>query len=131
MTRREPDASDWQEARRQARRARYRLGHTAEWLAAMALRLRGYRILAKRERTPLGEIDLIAVRGRRLAFVEVKRRASQQEAEASITAAQRARVRRAAGLWLQRHARYQSHEIGFDIVFLLPRRWPLHLENGL
>lgn len=97
----------------------------------MALRLRGYRILGRREKTPLGEIDLIAVRGRRLAFVEVKRRATREAAEAAITDAQRARVRRAASLWLARNARYQSHDVGFDIVFLIGRGWPQHVRNGL
>jgi putative endonuclease len=117
--------------RRDQRRARNRSGHRAEWLAALALRLRGYRILATREKTPLGEIDLIAVRGRRLAFVEVKRRATRETAEASVTDAQRARVRRAADLWLARNERYQTHEIGFDLVFLVGRSWPRHLENAL
>lgn len=114
-----------------ARQARYRRGRRSEWLAALTLQLRGYRILARRERTPLGEIDLIVVRGRRLAFVEVKRRASEEEAKAAITAELRARVRRAASLWLGRHARYQSHDLGFDIVFVTPWRWPRHIENGL
>lgn len=119
------------EQRREARRIRNRDGRRAEWIAALALCLRGYRILARRAKTPLGEIDLVAVRGRRLAFVEVKRRASQEAAEASITAAQRARIHRAADLWLARNPRYQSHEMGFDILFLIRRRWPRYLPNAL
>jgi putative endonuclease len=118
-------------ARRDERRARDKRGRRAEWFAAMALRLRGYRILAKREKTPLGEIDLIVVRGRRLAFVEVKQRATLEAAEAAITAAQRARIRRAANLWLAKNTAFQSHDLGFDIVFLVGRRWPRHIENGL
>lgn len=121
----------WQAERRRTRQARQRRGHHAEWLAALALMVRGYRVIARRQKTPLGEIDLIAVRGRRLAFVEVKRRATREEAEAAITAEQRSRVRRAASLWLARNARYQTHEIGFDLVFQLPRRWPVYIENGL
>lgn len=113
------------------RRARDRGGRRAEWIAALALRLRGYRILARRERTPLGEIDLIAVRRRRLAFVEVKRRATREAAEAAVTTAQRARIRRAAGVWLSRNSRYQSYELGFDIVFLIGRLWPHYLPNAL
>lgn len=118
-------------ARRDERRARDKRGRRAEWFAAMALRLRGYRILSKREKTPLGEIDLIVVRGRRLAFVEVKQRATLEAAEAAITAAQRARIRRAANLWLAKNTAFQSHDLGFDIVFLVGRRWPRHIENGL
>lgn len=113
------------------RRARYRLGHYAEWAAAVALLARGYWILARRQKTPLGEIDIIAVRRQRIAFVEVKRRASREAAEAAITAAQRARIRRAAGLWLARNARYQTHEQGYDVVFVIGRSWPRHLENAL
>jgi putative endonuclease len=122
-----PPGGKWLEARR----ARNLWGRRAEWIAALALRLRGYRILATREKTSLGEIDLVAVRGRRVAFVEVKQRATQEAAEASITDAQRARIRRAANLWLAQNPRYQSHELGFDIVFLVGRRWPRHLENSL
>jgi len=116
---------------REARRARNRRGRRAEWIAALALRLRGYRILGRREKTPLGEIDLIAVRGRRLAFVEVKQRATLDAAEAAVTAAQRTRIRRAADLWLARHERYQSHDLGFDILLLVGRRWPRYLPNAL
>jgi putative endonuclease len=117
--------------RRNARRDRERQGRRAEWIAAWSLRLRGYRILGVREKTPLGEIDLVAVRGRRVAFVEVKRRATQEAAEAAISAAQRARIRRAADLWLARNERYQAHELGFDIVFLIGGRWPRYLANAL
>lgn len=123
-----PTASD---RRREERRVRNRRGSRAEWIAALALRLRGYRILGRRQKTPLGEIDIIAVRGRRLAFVEVKQRASREAAEAAVTATQRERIRRAAGLWLARHERYQHHDIAFDLVFVVSRRWPEHIENGL
>lgn len=127
--------SDGIEARksrwREVRRARYRLGLRAEWMAAVALRLRGYRILARRVKTPLGEIDLVALRGRRIAFVEVKRRATYPECEAAISPELCTRVRRAADLWLAARPRYQSHDQGFDVVFLVPGRWPRHIVNGL
>ncbi len=113
------------------RRARNRSGRYAEWAAALTLMAKGYRILARREKTPLGEIDLIALRGRRIAFVEVKQRATREAAEAAITATQRARIRRAASLWLGQNARYQSHDQGFDIVFVIGRHWPQHMENAL
>jgi putative endonuclease len=119
------------EAQQEERRRRYRRGWLSEHLAAAFLMAKGYRVLARRQKTPAGEIDLIAVRGHRLVFVEVKQRASLAEAEASIGPRQRARVRRAADLWLARHPRYAAHEIGFDLIFLVPRRWPVHLENAL
>jgi putative endonuclease len=116
---------------RDERRRRYWRGHLAEWVAAAVLIAKGHRILARRQKTPAGEIDLIAVRGNRIAFVEVKRRLTLEDAQASITELQRQRIRRAADLWLARHPGYQAHEIGFDLVFLVPRRWPSHIENGL
>ena len=92
---------------------------------------KGYRILARRWASPLGEIDLIAVRGQRLAFIEVKQRPTLDEAHHAITDQQGRRVRDAADLWLARNKRYQDHDIHFDAVFVLPRRWPLHVEEGL
>jgi putative endonuclease len=118
-------------SRTETRRARYRAGRWSEWIAAALLMAKGYRILGLRAKTPKGEIDLIAVRGRRLAFVEVKRRLTLEDAEASITPRQRERVRQAALLWLARNARYQQHDLGFDLVFIMPRRWPQHLQNAL
>ena len=120
-----------EEKRRAARRRYQRQGHWAEHMAALALRLRGYRILGRRVETPRGEIDLIAVRGRRLAFVEVKRRPTLEAAEAALTGTKRARIRRAAALWLARNAPYQSHEIGFDLMLMVGRRWPRYLRNAL
>lgn len=119
------------EGARAARRRSERQGHTAERIAALALMLRGYRILGRRQKTPLGEIDLIAVRGRRVAFVEVKRRPTLVAAQSALTPDQRARIRRAAGLWLARNARYQSHEMGFDLVLMAGRRWPRYLRDAL
>lgn len=119
------------EGARAARRRSERQGHAAERIAALALMLRGYRILGRRQKTPLGEIDLIAVRGHRVAFVEVKRRSTREAAESALTPGQRARIRRAASLWLARNARYQSHEMGFDLVLIAGRRWPRYLRNAL
>ena len=114
-----------------ARRRHDRRGRLSELAAAAFLMAKGYRILARRLKTPVGEIDLIARRGRRVAFIEVKLRANLEEAEASITSRQRTRVHHAADLWLARHPRYQEFDLGFDVIFLLPRRWPIHIENGL
>src|SRR5207244_1486379 len=83
-----------------------------------------YRILGRRVRTPYGEIDLVAVRGRRLAFVEVKRRATRLEAEAAITSRQAGRIARAAEFWVSRNGAYCEHEQGLDVVFVTPRRLP-------
>lgn len=113
------------------RRARLRRGRISEGLAAAVLIAKGYRILGRRVKTHAGEIDLIAARGKRIAFIEVKRRLTLEDAEAAITRKQAARIRHAANLWLARHPRYQEREIGFDVIFLVPRHWPRHIENGL
>lgn len=107
-----------------------RQGQWAERLAEILLRLKGYRILDRRYKTKLGEIDLIARRGKRLAFVEVKRRPSQDQALDAITPRLRARVRRAAELWQQRHDRGGRWEPAFDVVVVVPGRWPQHLQNA-
>ena len=113
------------------RRRRYRTGRTAERIAALWLTAKGYRMLGRRVRTPYGEIDLVAVRGRRVSFVEVKARRTREAAEAALPRRQRERVKRAAGAWLQRHAAYQGHEVTFDVVFVLPWSFPRHFVNAL
>ncbi len=93
--------------------------------------LKGYRIITWRLRGPFGEIDLIAVRGRRLAFVEVKQRRSRDEADAALTPRQADRLANAAERWLWQNARYRDHVIGLDAVLLGPRMLPKHVPNAL
>lgn len=114
----------------QERRARYRAGLWAEFFAAMYLSLKGYRILARRYKTHSGEIDLIAVRGGTVAFVEVKARLTFQAAEFSISPRQSQRIRRAAEQWMSRSPRFQDFEQRFDALYILPARWPKHLAGG-
>lgn len=113
------------------RRARLRRGRMAEVLAAAVLMAKGYRILGRNVKTRAGEIDIIAVRGRRLAFVEVKRRTDEEAAEAAVSEWQASRIRNAADYWLAHRPRYHAHEQGYDLMLLIPRRWPRHIENGL
>jgi putative endonuclease len=113
------------------RLARYRRGRFSELMAAAMLLAKGYRILARRCRTPFGEIDLIAVRGRRLAFVEVKRRATRAEAEAALTQYQARRIARTAEYWVSRNPRYRDHDRGLDAILVVPRRLPAHLPDAL
>jgi putative endonuclease len=100
-------------------------------IASVLLMAKGYRILARRHRTPFGEIDLIAARAGRIAFVEVKRRRTAADAEASLTPHQAGRIARAADYWLSRNRTFENHEIGLDAVLVVPRRWPCHIPNAL
>jgi putative endonuclease len=118
-------------AGRLERRRRLRRGGRGEFAAAVLLMAKGYRIIARRHRTPFGEIDIIAVRRRRLAFVEVKRRASREEAEAALTPHQARRIADAVDHWLARNAAYREHDICLDAVLVLPWSWPRHLPNAL
>ena len=95
------------------------------------LRLKLYRILARRFKTPAGEVDLIARRGTRLSFVEVKLRQSEDAALEAITPRLRRRVRKAAELWMQRHDRSGRWQPAFDVVIVTPGRWPRRLRDAL
>ncbi|MBI4923927.1 MAG: YraN family protein [Devosia nanyangense] len=107
-----------------------RAGRRGEAWAALFLRLKLYRILATRVKTPVGEIDLIAQRFGVTVFVEVKSRGfSHQEGEA-LGAVNRRRIVRAAHLWLTRHPRLVATDMRFDVIFLAPFTWPRHIVNA-
>jgi putative endonuclease len=113
-----------------SRQKAYRRGHRGEWLAAAALMLKGYRILARRYRTKLGEIDLIARRGDLVLIVEVKARRTLMEAMEAIAHESERRIEGAADLWLMRQRDYGKLSVRFDMVAVLPWRWPVHVENA-
>lgn len=107
----------------------YRRGHRGEWLASLALMAKGYRIVARRYRTKIGEIDLIARRGDLVLIVEVKVRRTLIEAMEAIARTSERRIEAAAGLWLARQKDYGRLSVRFDMVAVLPWRWPVHVEN--
>lgn len=109
---------------------RFKRGHRGEWLAAWALRLKGYRILALRHKTRLGEIDLVARKGETIAIVEVKARPTLEEAMDAVGPAAQRRIENAADLWLAKQRDYASLSLRFDIVAILPRRWPVHVKDA-
>lgn len=110
-----------------ARVAAYRRGLSAETLAAWLLRAKLYRVLAHRYRTPAGEIDIIARRGRTIAFVEVKTRANETEALEAVGAGARRRIARAAELWLAAHPGAAGFDLRFDLVIVVPGSLPRHV----
>lgn len=123
-------AQDRKAAERRDRMAAERRGQRAEHLAAWWLRLKGYRILARGFRAPVGEIDLIAKRGATLAVVEVKARGSLDDARAAITPRQQARIARATLAYLQRHPLLQRLAIRYDALLLVPGHWPRHIPDA-
>jgi putative endonuclease len=115
-----------------ARRLRaYRRGHRGEWLAALALMIKGYRIIARRYRTKLGEIDLIARRGNLVLIIEVKARPTLMEALEAVSWTSERRIEAAADMWLSRQPDHGQLSLRFDMVAVLPRRWPVHVPNAL
>jgi putative endonuclease len=111
------------------RRKAYVLGLRAETLAALRLQLAGWRILERRFLAGGGEIDIVAMRGSCVAFVEVKARASMEAAAASITPQKMRRMRQAASIWVARNPWAANRILRADAVFLSPRRWPRHEQN--
>ena len=103
-------------------------GRRAETIAAWWLRLHGWRILARRARVPGGEVDLVARRGRTLAFIEVKQRGSEDAAAWALDEYRLRRVAVAAERLAPRYIR-AGDDIRIDAVFLVPRRLPKHVVN--
>ena len=112
------------------RRKAERSGQRGETLAALFLRLKFYRIRARRYKTPLGEIDLVVQRGNTLVFVEVKARQSGMAESEAMEAVNARRIARAAAHWISRHPQDAEKTCRFDVIFLAPGRWPRHLINA-
>ena len=110
------------------RRDAERRGRGAESLACWYLRLKGWRILARRARVPGGEVDIVARRRETLAFVEVKARATEESAAFALDEWRLRRVVTAAERLAQRYMR-AGDDVRIDALFIVPRRWPRHLPN--
>lgn len=118
------------EARRLRGTAARQSGRKAEWRAALLLMLKGYRILGFRLKTPVGEIDLLAYRGRTLVVVEVKQRATLEAALDCVTYDQRQRLRRAAQMIAERRPGLKDAFVRLDLMALAPGRWPRHIVDA-
>jgi putative endonuclease len=115
---------------RSERQVAFRLGISAESRAAAYLIAKGFRILARRWRSPVGEIDIIACRRHLLIFVEVKARPSFDDAAWSVTDRQRARIASAAEAWLARQGNHPFKDMRFDAVLVAPGRIPRHIPGA-
>ena len=114
-------------AARPERQVAFRTGISAESRAAAFLIAKGFRILARRYRTPVGEIDIVAGRRRLLIVVEVKAREKFDDAAWSVTDRQRARIVAAAEAWLAANSNPAIEDIRFDAVLVAPGRIPRHI----
>lgn len=113
---------------RPERVAAFRVGLSAETRAAALLLAKGYRIAKRRFRTPVGEIDIVARRGRILVFIEVKARARLDSAAEAVTDRSKRRIVAAAEAWLAENPDDVHCDIRFDAVLVAPRRLPRHIE---
>ena len=96
----------------------------------LLLLAKGFRPIARRYKTPLGEIDLIVKRGRQIAFVEVKARASRVDALESVGRQSERRIVDAADLWLAKHPAAAGFDVRYDMVVVTPWRLPMHLADA-
>src|SRR5215472_8819306 len=112
---------------RPERQAAFRTGISAESRAAVLLIAKGFRILARRWRSPLGEIDIVARRRQLLVFAEVKARASLDEAAESVDGRQRRRIAAAAEIWLAANPDDTIRDIRFDAILMAPGKIPRHI----
>jgi putative endonuclease len=105
-----------------------RRGRGAETLAALWLRLHGWRILARRARVPGGEVDIVARRGRTLAFIEVKARTTEEAAGFALDSYRLRRVVTAAERLAPRFMR-DGDDLRIDAIYIVPRSLPRHVAN--
>jgi putative endonuclease len=115
---------------RERRRAAERRGKTAEFLCLWHLRLKGYRVVARRYKSPVGEVDLIVRRGGVLAAIEVKARGDFDTAGEAITPRQQRRITRAIAHFLGGRPDLATLAARFDIMLVAPRRWPRHIVDA-
>lgn len=112
--------------KRQAAERRGRIGESA---AALWLNLQGWSIVARRVRTPVGEVDLIARRGRTTLFVEVKTRATRPELDLAIDQHRLSRIASAASMLAPRFGR-PGDDVRVDVILLAPWSLPRHIRNA-
>ena len=112
------------------RQVAFKLGLSAESLAAALLIAKGFRIAARRFRSPVGEIDIVAKRGALLIFVEVKARPALDDAAWAVTERQKRRIASAAEAWLAAHPDDAMCDMRFDAVLVAPRSLPRHISGA-
>jgi putative endonuclease len=112
------------------RRKALRRGQFSEYLAALSLMVRGYRILAMRYRVKSGEIDIIARKGDLVSFIEVKARATAADSVFAVNTPTQTRIRNASLHWLQTRKDAARLSWSYDIIAIRPWRWPEHFKDA-
>ncbi len=120
----------WREKMNSKREKAEKCGHFAEMIALMYLRLKGYRLLAQRFKTPQGEVDLIMRRRDVTAFIEVKARGTRDQGVEAVTTTQSRRISAAARFWMARDKISNQNFCRFDIVVVNAYFLPHHIENA-
>jgi len=108
----------------------YRYGVFAEFFVIMLLAVQGYSVLARRFKTKVGEVDIIAKRGKNLVFVEVKARGKKADVEEVLTRKQADRINRSALLFIANKPKFANFSIRMDLFLVRPWRFPLHIKNA-
>ena len=99
-------------------------------LAICLLTVKFYRVIERRYKTKAGEIDIIAIRGKTLVFIEVKRRNNRSELFESITPKQKHRIYNAAEIFIGKNPIYSNHKKRFDAILIQTESFPVHIKNA-
>ncbi len=108
----------------------YRVGLMAEAIAMLLLACKFYRIIAIRYKTRMGEIDIIAMRGRTLVFIEVKKRKKTGDVFESIRGKQQKRIVKAAEIFLAKNHHFHNHKKRFDAILITSNLFPVHIKGA-
>ena len=104
-------------------------GYFGEFVAALLLWIKGYRILKHRYKLSGGEIDIIAKRGNKIAFVEVKTRKNEEKCYIALTSRQLHRIRKVSQVFLKCNPKYLGCDLSYDVILVADWRLPKHIQN--
>ena len=110
------------------RKQAYLKGKRGEWIAALYLQLKGYEILEKRFKTPMGEIDILARKGKILVAIEVKTQKTLEKASLALNAFQKRRIEKALLFYLA--GKTSDLDLRFDVVLISSWQWPCHIQGA-
>lgn len=107
----------------------YTIGIIGEYIVILIYKICFYQIVAYRKRNYLGEIDIIAKKGKVIVFIEVKTRSNDND-DVLLSKKQQTRIKNAALLFIQKKAQYQNYDLRFDLALIRRYRWPLIIKNA-